>query len=67
MPVIFSETPVNATWNGRVYNGTYCERDGRLVVSSAYGSKDIPKGKARKGLKEAARAVLVDIVKARAR
>jgi hypothetical protein len=45
----------------------FCERGGRLIVNSAYGSKDIPKGKASKGLKEAARAVLTNIIKERAR
>jgi hypothetical protein len=67
MLVLFSESPVSATLAGRIYNGTYREADGRLHVSSAYGSKSVPVGKRRAGLKEAARAVLADIVKARSR
>jgi hypothetical protein len=65
MPITFSEQPVSATWKGRIYSGTFREDGARLYVSSAYGSMDVPKRKANKGLKEAARLVLGDIIKAR--
>jgi hypothetical protein len=67
MPVMFNERPVSATWNGRIYSGTYCEREGRLFVSSAYGSTSVLVGRAKAGLKEASRDVLIDIVRNRGR
>jgi hypothetical protein len=62
MPVTFSETPVSVSVDGRSYNGTYREEDGRLHVSSAYGSKHVSALGRKKGLKEAARLVLKVIV-----